>query len=46
MQVVRGQIAVNGQTLSAGDAAKLDSEPSLSLADGRDAEVIVFDLAA
>ena len=46
VQVVRGQIAVNGQTLSAGDAAKLDSEPSLSLADGRDAEVIVFDLAA
>ena len=46
VQVVRGQVAVNGQELSAGDAAKLDGEAQVTLADGRDAEVIVFDLAA
>ena len=46
VQVVRGQVAVNGQALSAGDAAKLDGEPQVTLANGRDAEVIVFDLAA
>ena len=46
VQVVRGQIAVNGQALSAGDAAKLDGEPRLTLAAGQGAEVIVFDLAA
>jgi quercetin 2,3-dioxygenase len=46
VQVVRGQIAVNGQALSAGDAAKLEAEPKLTLANAHDAEVIVFDLAA
>jgi len=46
VQVVRGQVAVNGQALAAGDAAKLDGEPQVTLADGKDAEVIVFDLAA
>jgi quercetin 2,3-dioxygenase len=46
VHVVRGQIAVNGQMLGAGDAAKLDAEELLALKDGRDAEVIVFDLAA
>ncbi len=46
VQVVRGQIAVNGQALSAGDAAKLEAEPQLTLTHGHDAEVIVFDLAA
>jgi quercetin 2,3-dioxygenase len=46
VQVVRGQVAVNGQALSVGDAAKLDGEPAVTLANGHDAEVIVFDLAA
>ena len=46
VQVVRGQIAVNGQALSAGDAALMEAEPKLTLASGQDAEVIVFDLAA
>jgi quercetin 2,3-dioxygenase len=46
VQVVRGQIAVNGQKLSAGDAARMEAEPKLTLADGHEAEVIVFDLAA
>ena len=46
VHLVRGQLAVNGQTLQAGDAAMLEEEPVLKLDHGRDAEVIVFDLAA
>jgi redox-sensitive bicupin YhaK (pirin superfamily) len=44
VHVVRGSLSVNGQRLEAGDAAQLDGEPSLVLAEGRDAEVLVFDL--
>jgi redox-sensitive bicupin YhaK (pirin superfamily) len=43
--LVRGTLQVNGQTLSAGDAAQLDGETRLVLQGGRSAEVIVFDLA-
>ena len=46
VHLVRGALRVNGLALSAGDAAQLGNEPSLSLAEGRDAEVLVFDLAA
>jgi redox-sensitive bicupin YhaK (pirin superfamily) len=45
VHVVRGRINVNGEALAAGDAAKLTAETSVRLGDGRDAEVIVFDLA-
>jgi redox-sensitive bicupin YhaK (pirin superfamily) len=45
VHVVRGEIKVNGQALSTGDAAKLADETQLKLGDGRAAEVIVFDLA-
>jgi redox-sensitive bicupin YhaK (pirin superfamily) len=45
VHVVRGELQVNGQPLAAGDAAKLQDEPNLTLAAGRDAEVLVFDLA-
>jgi redox-sensitive bicupin YhaK (pirin superfamily) len=44
--VVRGAVQVNGQSLAAGDAALLQAESFLALSDGRDAEVLVFDLAA
>ncbi len=44
--LVRGRLQVNGQTLEAGDAALLQAESSLSLTQGQDAEVLVFDLAA
>jgi len=37
---------VNGQALRGGDAASLHQESHLTLADGQDAEVLVFDLAA
>ncbi len=45
VQVVRGSVEVNGKRLSAGDAAALTDEKSLSLARGEQAEVLVFDLA-
>lgn len=44
VHVVRGSVEVNGQALSAGDAAMLDNEPSVKIGAGRDAEVLVFDL--
>jgi quercetin 2,3-dioxygenase len=46
VHVVRGEIAVNGKRLAAGDAAKLEGESELHLADGHAAEVLVFDLSA
>ena len=46
VHLVRGGLSVNGHALSAGDAARLDGESTLQLAHGRDAEVLVFDLAA
>jgi redox-sensitive bicupin YhaK (pirin superfamily) len=45
VHVVRGAAAVNGQPLAAGDAAKISGESRLVVDQGRDAEVIVFDLA-
>lgn len=45
VQLVRGELQVNGQTLAAGDAAKLEGESRLRLSGGKDAEVLVFDLA-
>jgi quercetin 2,3-dioxygenase len=43
--VVRGTVSINGRALAAGDAAKLIGESRLVIDQGRDAEVIVFDLA-
>ena len=45
VHVVRGELAVNGKPLATGDAAKLQGETELTLSDGRNAEVLVFDLA-
>jgi redox-sensitive bicupin YhaK (pirin superfamily) len=45
VHVARGAVRVNGEPLAAGDAARFDAEATLTLSDGRDAEVIVFDLA-
>lgn len=45
VHLIRGQLEVNGQVLKAGDAAALQSEGTLQLAHGQDAEVLVFDLA-
>jgi quercetin 2,3-dioxygenase len=45
VHLVRGALNANGQALSAGDAVTLRDEASLRLDGGRDAEVLVFDLA-
>ncbi|MDZ7867053.1 pirin family protein [Acidovorax sp.] len=45
VHLVRGALQVNGHALSAGDAALIEKESALALTDGRDAEVLVFDLA-
>jgi redox-sensitive bicupin YhaK (pirin superfamily) len=44
VHLARGELAVNGVRLSAGDGALLDTEDTLSLRDGAGAEVLVFDL--
>ncbi|HMN58480.1 MAG TPA: pirin family protein, partial [Ottowia sp.] len=46
VHVVRGAVHVNGRPLSAGDAALLADESAIALDHGRDAEGLVFDLAA
>jgi redox-sensitive bicupin YhaK (pirin superfamily) len=45
IQVARGALTVNGTALAAGDGAWSDDERDLVLADGRDAEAVIFDLA-
>jgi redox-sensitive bicupin YhaK (pirin superfamily) len=45
VHVVRGEVEVNGQQLRGGDAARLENEPNVSLSNGKDAEVLVFDLS-
>jgi len=45
VHLVRGELQVNGQPLHGGDAALLEGEPKIAIAHGRDAEVLVFDLA-
>jgi redox-sensitive bicupin YhaK (pirin superfamily) len=44
VHVARGEVAVNGTPLRAGDGAKITGADSIMLADGRDAEVLLFDL--
>ncbi|HEY7642335.1 MAG TPA: pirin family protein [Steroidobacteraceae bacterium] len=44
IHVARGAVQANGVALEAGDALKLSETPRLQLQQGRDAEVLVFDL--
>ncbi len=46
VHLVRGALEVNGLRLMQGDAAMIESQSSLQLRCGDDAEVLVFDLAA
>ena len=46
VHLVRGELEVNGQALKAGDAAMLTGESAVTLANGKAAEVLVFDLAS
>ncbi len=43
--LVRGELRVNGVSLSTGDAALIEGETQLTLDGARDAEVLVFELA-
>lgn len=45
VHLVRGALSVNGQRLQAGDALQLQEAEALRLAEGEDAEVLVFDLS-
>ncbi len=45
VHVVRGALRVNDHALQAGDAVRIESETTLVLEGGEDAEVLVFDLA-
>ena len=44
VHVARGELTLNGQSLSAGDGVKISEETALSFANGRDAEILLFDL--
>jgi redox-sensitive bicupin YhaK (pirin superfamily) len=44
VHVVRGSVSVNGQSLQGGDALRLENESVLSIDQGVDAELLVFDL--
>lgn len=44
VQVARGSLAVNGQALEQGDALQISGEGAVVLSDGRDAEILLFDL--
>ena len=44
VHVARGEVDVNATRLLAGDAAKLEDADSIRLANGHEAEILVFDL--
>lgn len=44
VHLVQGRATVNGQTLTAGDALRLENEPLLTIEEGEGAELLVFDL--
>ncbi len=44
--LVRGALEVNGKQISSGDALLLEGESRITVKNGKDAEVLVFDLAA
>jgi len=46
IHLVQGELEVNGQHISTGDAALLENETLITLNNGSNAEVLVFDLAA
>ncbi|MEO8204434.1 MAG: pirin family protein [Betaproteobacteria bacterium] len=44
VHVARGEVTVNGMALQAGDALKVTDTAEVTLAHGRDAEILLFDL--
>jgi hypothetical protein len=45
VHVARGELTVNGERLSGGDALKISGSPVVTLADAAAAEILLFDLA-
>ena len=45
VHVGRGEVTLNGKRLHAGDGAKIADETTLSVSEGHNAEVLLFDLA-
>jgi quercetin 2,3-dioxygenase len=46
VHVARGALTVNGEALAAGDAAMIVDAETVTLEQGRDAEVLLFDLGS
>jgi redox-sensitive bicupin YhaK (pirin superfamily) len=46
VHLIRGSLTVNGQTLNDGDALLVQEENELIISNGKNAEVLVFDLSA
>lgn len=46
VHVAQGEVTLNGMRLAAGDGVKLRDETTLTLTEGNDADVLVFDLRA
>ena len=46
VHLVRGELQINGQRITAGDALLFQSESRITIGHGTNAEVLVFDLAA
>ena len=44
IQVIRGNIAVNGQSLAAGDGAQLENEVELSITSSAESDFLLFDM--
>jgi redox-sensitive bicupin YhaK (pirin superfamily) len=46
LQVARGALELNGEQLQEGDGASFTDAPSLELGQGRDAEILLFEMSA
>jgi len=46
IHVARGEAMINGIRFDAGDGARVRGEPSIDIKEGKDAEMLIFDLRA
>ena len=45
VHVAKGSVTLNGTTMSAGDSARIEGEPALTVVAGSPSEILFFDLA-
>ncbi len=45
VHIARGQLTMNGMALETGDGVAIDSEDQLTFSEGKNAEVLIFDMA-